>query len=280
MPTPRWLRKDRLKKRLTDIGLASGLVAGHTDYNRFIVLGRGRSGSNFLATSLETHPNIVAFGEVFNNLAREKGTVHFRYEGYDGQDPAMVKLRDEQPVEFIDTALYSTMPKNIQAVGFKLFYYHAKDSDWQAIWPHLQQLGVRAIHIQRRNLLESLVSEEIAQTTKAWSSKGTPKVPSPKQIELPVETCRTYFEAIDKLRSSHADMFESTLDLYYEDLVQDYAGELERVQDFLGVPQHNVTSPLRKQAKRPVAEVVSNFAELEKEFTGTPWAWFFEPHSQ
>ena len=94
---------------------------------------------------------------------------------------------------------------------------------------------------------------------------------------MAVDTCRTYFESIENLRREHSDMFEATLDLHYEDLLNNYEGELQRVQEFLGVPQHKVTSPLRKQAKRPVHETISNFTELEREFSGTPWGWYFDP---
>lgn len=282
MQTPRWLRSDRIRKNLTDLGMATGVLPSQQDYCKFIVLGRGRSGSNFLATSLETHPNIVSFGEVFNNLARSKGTVHFRYAGYNGSSQKQVQLRDKQPLKFIDESLFSPMPKAIQAVGFKLFYYHAQEPDWHPVWAHLRAAGVRAIHIQRQNLLESLVSEEIAQTTKTWSNRGHQKraEDAPKQIELPIDTCRTYFESIQKQRDKHANFFADTLDLHYEDLRNDYTGELRRVQEFLGVPYHDVTSPLIKQSKRPVHETVSNFSELEREFSGTPWAWYFNPPSE
>lgn len=283
MQKPRWLHPDSVKKRLLDLGIASGALSSHQNFRKFIVLGRGRSGSNFLATSLETHPNIVSFGEVFNNLARAKGSVHFRYKGYNGQNRKQVQLRNEEPIRFIDESLFAPQPKAIQAVGFKLFYYHAKEPDWQPIWGHLQELGVCAIHIQRKNLLESLVSEEIAQATKTWSNRGgnrnsnSQKQAAPAQIDLSVDTCRTYFESIEKQREQYSNFFEQTLDLHYEDLLNNYEGELQRVQEFLGVPHHAVTSPLRKQAKRSIQESIGNFAELEREFAGTPWAWYFEP---
>ncbi|MEM7218517.1 MAG: sulfotransferase [Pseudomonadota bacterium] len=270
------LRPNRIRKHLRDIGMATGLLGRQQDFAKFVVLGRGRSGSNFLATSLSNHPNAIAFGEVFNNLARDKGNIHFRQPGYEGSDPALVHQRETQPLAFIDDTLFAPQPRQIQAVGFKLFYYHAQDADWAPIWPHLQALGVRAIHIRRNNLLESLASEQIAQETKTWSTKTGASDGRPAVIELSIEDCAHYFSTIIEHQTRYATFFDDTFEVNYEDMLTDYEGVMTGVQAFLGLPVQTLSSPLKKQAKRAVSETIGNFAELQAHFAATEYARFFD----
>ena len=61
------LRKiEDCKAHAVDIALKAGLIEGHRHYQKFIILGMGRTGSNMLSTSLRSHNQVVAFGEIFN----------------------------------------------------------------------------------------------------------------------------------------------------------------------------------------------------------------------
>jgi hypothetical protein len=50
-----------------DLYQALGSAYLHRDYTRFIILGRSRSGSNYLRGLLNSHRRIVAFGELFRS---------------------------------------------------------------------------------------------------------------------------------------------------------------------------------------------------------------------
>src|SRR5690606_16569148 len=52
---------------LRNLALDLGLVDGHTDYTRFIILARSRTGSNFLRGMLNSHPQVLTYGEIFRN---------------------------------------------------------------------------------------------------------------------------------------------------------------------------------------------------------------------
>ncbi len=71
----------------------------HSDFQRFIVLSRSRTGSNMLLSFLNSHPNIHAEGEVFNRL--------------NGQNYQEILSR-----------VFADQPPRILAKGFKIFYYH------------------------------------------------------------------------------------------------------------------------------------------------------------
>lgn len=267
-----------VKRDLLNLGMGLGVVPSHQDFVKFIVLGRGRSGSNFLSTSLAAHQNVVTFGEVFNNRAQAKGTIHFAYPGYRNAQPKLVDQRDNRPVEFVDRTLFGQQPKSIYAVGFKLFYYHAQTPQWRGVWPHLKNQGVRAVHIRRTNLLASLVSEQIAESTKVWQtnkdvSVGTQTQPS---VRIAPAVCAEYFTTVRRLHEEFSEFFDSTLDIVYEDLVEDYQGQLQRVQEFLSLPVQTLASPLKKQAKRPLPAMLENFDELAAHFQNTAWQRYFD----
>jgi len=277
---PSWLRRPRIQNRLEKMGMATGVVPSHRSYKKFVILGRGRSGSNLLATSLSSHSNVVNFGELFNNNARKAGPIHFQYPGYKGNDKKLIAQRDNQPLKFLDENVFGSYPKRIQAVGFKLFYYHAQEPEWRPIWDYLQDQQVHALHIQRRNSLQALVSQRLAEITRTWSEsdKGNRSSTGAYNIQLTLSVfdCEHHFSEIEKQRHKFGSYFGSTLEIAYEDIVENYDLAFERVQEFLGLKVEKLKSPLRKQEKREMADVISNFEELKVAFSDSQWAHFFE----
>ena len=267
----------RMRKLLFDTAVAANLVEGRDDYVKFVILGRGRTGSNFLRTSLASHDDVVVFGELFNNAARQRGEISWGgYPGYKSNGAKLVSLRDQNPLEFLDHAVFGRMPKHVGAVGFKLFYYHAKQDDWRGVWPHLKDIGVRAIHLKRRNLLATHVSGMMAERTGQWMRESSYGEFPAEPVVLNCDGCLRFFARTKAMQTECARYFDRTLDLYYEDLVADYEAQTYIVQDFLGVPRQALSSPLKKQSKRPLRESIANFDQLKKEFAGTEWSNFFE----
>ena len=60
-------------KKAVDIGVASHIINSHKDYQKFIITGMPRSGSNFLTSSLRSRKNIITYGELFNEKSRMRG---------------------------------------------------------------------------------------------------------------------------------------------------------------------------------------------------------------
>jgi len=131
---PRML--SRISADLQRMGRSKGLLPAHKDYKRFLILGKGRSGSNFLATSLASHPSVMAFGELFSDGGKRRDSIHWRCPGYYSTDEAVAQRRNK-PIEFIDQTVFGEVSTKISAVGFKLFYHQARDDDWQGVWDHL-----------------------------------------------------------------------------------------------------------------------------------------------
>ncbi len=249
-----------------------GLLQGHTDYTRFVILGRSRSGSNFLRGLLNAHSQITAFGELFQN---EEG-ISWGLSGYESTPRLEEQFRNE-PVRFLESKIFCRVPKQIRAVGFKIFYYHAHSEKWQPVWDYLAgQPRLKVIHIRRQNILETHLSRKRAVLTDSWVNTSGEREKNPA-VRLNYEECLADFEQTRGWEQEYERFFagHDLLTLCYEELARDYAAEIGRVQRFLGVDAEPVAPQTFKQSAEPLSAAIVNYAELKERFAGTPWAAFF-----
>jgi len=115
---------------------------------RFVILSSARTGSNLLQTMLSSHEQIASYGELFNQ--DDPGRILWNNPRPSSAED--VALRDADPCGFLERRVFA-VPRSVRAVGFKLFYFHAPDGPWSAIWPYLRSMpGLRVIHIRRINI--------------------------------------------------------------------------------------------------------------------------------
>jgi len=266
---------DRLKLRSVQIALETGLLQGHRDYTRFVILGRGRSGSNFLTSLLKSHNQVICFGEIFNNSRQD--IIRWRGQRYTTSSDLL--LRESDPIRFISTRVFSNLPKKIKAVGFKIFYYHAQEEKWKCIWPYLKNMtDLRIIHLKRRNLLRYYLSQKIALMTNQWTIFSDENAYRDISVELSYKDCLKAFEQTHQYQKQYQDFFvdHPIIDVFYEDLSSNTEREIRRIESFLGVTHQNLQSATKKQARQPLSEMISNYTELKSQFYDTSWLEFFD----
>jgi LPS sulfotransferase NodH len=256
-----------MRKRLFDSGLF-----GHAQYTPFIVLGRSRVGSNLLRGLLNAHPRIVAFGEVFRDIR----DLDWDHTGY-FQSPSTRLLVEHDPARFLETRLLGRYPRAVKAVGFKLFYYHARAGAQAAVWPWLRnRREVRVIHLKRGNLLETHVSRKRAALTGNWvNTSGQPDTAVSltldyEEVLKDFEQTRAWEAECDLAFANHP-----LLQLQYEQLASDYQSEARRLETFLGVEPHVVQPSTFRQSTQSLSATISNYHELKGRFADTPWSGFF-----
>ena len=258
---------------IRNFALDLGLVSGHEDYTRFIVLGRSRSGSNLLRGLLNSHPQVTAFGEIFQN----KETISWGLTGY-GQGKRLHQQFQNDPVALLRSQVFRKQPAGICAVGFKIFYYHAQDERWRAVWEYLiQDEAIHVVHIKRNNVLRTHLSRKLAMETDRWVNV-TGEDQRFRPVALDFEECladftqtQSWHDAYDKLFDDHP-----VCHVEYESLAADIGGEMARVQQFLGVERLEVAPETHRQITKPLSESISNYVELKQQFAGTEWQAFFE----
>lgn len=252
---------------------------GRSGQRHFLILGKARCGSTFLRDLLNSHPRILAFGEIFRDTTAIGWDLP-RLEA-ERQSPALLEKMRSDPVRFLDEDVFGGQPAQLAAVGFKIFYYHAQEEPRRRIWEHLRERGergdLRVIHLKRRNSLREFLSLRRAELTKEWYRTKEP-AGEEAPLELGFEECLRFFEYACE-RKQHFDRFFAAapgIELFYEELVADPERETTRVQRFLGAPVRRLRAAVVKQARLPLPRALANYAQLRERFEGTPWREFFD----
>ena len=264
-----------LKVQLVD----RNMLKGQTGYTKFIVLGRKRTGSNLIMTSLNSHKNIIPYGEIFNRInPRGWGFIPVGY-----RNPGDVNLLNEKPVEFISNRLFRNYPDSVKAVGFKIFYFHTPFHEEQKdlVWQYLKENNdIKVIHLKRRNILKAHLSEKIALKTRKWvnifdtNSENFGGV----RITLDYDECLRDFEYTRKMEREFDSLFmeHEKLDVFYENLHRNFSEEMEKIQKFLELTPYPLKPQIFKQSRNELHEAITNFDELKYKFSPTEWKCFFE----
>ena len=269
---------DRLPRRRSD-ALARAILQlrslrGGTGYRKFVIIGIARTGSTWLVDLLNAHSQVQAFGELFRSMDVvgwdvRPFTTH--------QSPRLLALYRSDPLSFLDRCVFRRWPVACEAVGFKLFYYHARRPPHAMVWDHLaQDRSIRIIHVKRANLLGQYCSLQLAHKTDVWSSRRALDG-EPPSVRLEIDACREHFAEVRAWEQECARLFGShrVFDLYYEDLVSDRDRQMQAIQSFLELRHEPVSSALVRQRRRPLSSVIANYDELKHAFAGTQWAGFF-----
>jgi LPS sulfotransferase NodH len=269
------LKIKRGKSIIQDVALRFNLIQGHQNYTKFIILCRSRTGSNLLLNQLQFHQNIRMFYEVFSQDQSPKE--FWDYINYDIQNIRNIKQND--PIKFIETFVFREMPLNVQAVGFKLFYYHAQEAKTQEIWQYLQaNQELKIIHLVRKNLLQTYISQQIALTTNSWYLKSGKQVKNNPAIALDYEQTRKAFEETKKLEADNDTFFQNhqVIKVFHEDLVKDNIAGMAKIQNFLNVKTTPVSISTQKRSPQSLQQVIQNYSELKANFKESPYTSFFE----
>lgn len=261
---------------------ALGLLPSHREYRPFLILGKGRTGSSFLRSLLNSHPGIVAYAELFVSYDHPSWDVP-----YVPLSRGVIRTLRRDPARFLERHVFRRHPPSVAAVGLKMLYDHARHDAWRHVWDLLRHRpGLHVIHNTRRNLLATYLSWRRAELTGIWKvteaiRPQAEEVARRVRLELDVERCRRFFEETEAQARQMNEFFTEpgcpVLEVVYEDLAENRDATLDRVQDFLGVERRSLEPQTHKQALLPPSEEIVNYEELRRAFSGTPWERFFNP---
>lgn len=229
-------------------------------YTKFVILAQERTGSNFLQMLLASHSSVLIFGELFNpsEEIRQRGSKKI------GRALAL----DDDPIEYLEDYVYREYPDNIKAVGFRLFYTHARKDEWKGVWEYLGQTKERIIHLKRRNLLDRYLSLQLAYMSKKWIAfQGDPSPSYSRPLTLNIKDCFRDFHRSVWFQNEVDDFFKDSpiLQVIYEDLAGDPVGECIRIQQFLGLEIKQLLANSVKQQTKKKSEIIVNYDQLKKQ---------------
>lgn len=227
---------------------------GHQVTQRFAIVGNARTGSNFLLDGLQSSPAIRMYHEIFASHNREVG------KGF----------------EKILSTVYQYESKSTQLVGFKLFYNHLTDEEWEKL---VALKDLKVIHLTRRNRLRTVISLEIAFKTGQWTKAGNSGGPREKRVTLdPVKLIKR-LEQIEEGEAATRVRFcdRPMLEIVYEELVGSPREVFESVGAFLGIEGIDPGKiRLKRQNPESLAQLIINYDEVAAVLQKTRFAEYLE----
>ncbi len=231
---------------------------------RFVILHATRTGSNYLCTVLDSHPDILCHHEIFNphvvGVARHLQESDFRL--------GTIEERERDPDAFLDRVWRTDLGH--AAVGFKLCLWQ-HEAAWRAV---LADVSVRKILLKRRNRVKAFVSLLLARQTGEWvvyDDRGAP-APRPKvevdRDEL-FENIALHTRFYHETEQALAETGQGHILLRYEDLFT--PGGIDPALALLGVEGAPALPQGRTWKLTPgsLRETVANFDDLSRALQGS-----------
>jgi LPS sulfotransferase NodH len=247
----------------------------------FVVVGQHRTGSNMLRYALETHPQVVHYGELFNAALQE---IAGAYGKYAYRPASLLEWRRADARAFLNEVIYRDAMPPIAAVGFKLFYRQGRGDGNGNPWPVLRERpDVRIIHLLRRNPIGSFLSVERMlrrepHVEMRTSRRGEPRTNgavkhADQRVVVDVQRFRAYLEGYDSNLRTLAEEFpdRAILEVSYEDMSSNADEVLDSVLDFLGVARGPLQLQTERQSDGDVVKLIANLDEVAAAHRGTRW---------
>ncbi|XP_048334378.2 uncharacterized protein LOC107409085 [Ziziphus jujuba] len=238
----------------------------------FAILSMQRSGSGWFESLLNSHINVSSNGEIFS--------VRSRRENFS----TIVQNLDK--VYNLDWLSSAAKNQCSAAVGFKWMLNQGLMEHHKEVLEYFNRRGVFAIFLFRRNLLRRMVSDLAnSYDRRAKLLNGTHKahVHSAEEAEKLSEykpeinstSLITDLKNAELTVAKALEYFNSTshIILYYEDIFKNRT-KLKDVQQFLGLPEKELTSRHVKIHQGSLREHIKNWDDVKKTLTGTAFEHF------
>ncbi|MEP0984917.1 hypothetical protein [Ekhidna sp.] len=249
------------------------------NYTKFVLIHAPRSGSNFLMSKIQSHPNTATFSEIFN--ANDKSN---EYQNFchalalmDVTIERAISIRELNQSTFLNEVIFKEdYPDFIEAVGFKITYedlFNNKD----VMNYILENDSVKVIHLIRENLFDIYISFRRALLTKQWVIHRwtSPNLSDELSFHVDVKQCEIFFTNLEQMRSHVQELYKNknTLELEYCDLVE---GIWEPdLQNHLRLSKADLAANVSKNQKINHSLVIENYQEVQNYFKNSQWSTFF-----
>ncbi|KAJ1419119.1 Sulfotransferase domain [Sesbania bispinosa] len=240
----------------------------------FAILSNQRSGSGWFETLLNSHINVSSNGEIFSVRERRQN--------------ASSILHTLDRVYNLDWLSSASKNECSSATGLKWMLNQGLMEHHKEVAEYFKRRNVSVIFLFRRNLLRRMVSV-LANSYDRYAKllNGTHKshVHSAEEADIlskykPIINSTSLLDDLKdmEMRAAKAlEYFNSTrhMILYYEDLMRNHT-KLKDVQEFLGLPEMELTSRQVKIHRGPLSDHIQNWDDVNKTLTGTVYESFLE----
>ena len=250
---------------------------------KLIIFTRSRSGSTFLNTLLDTHPNFFSANELFNKLAfnrvafekrnivfeRELG-ITFDYSMFDYPTVALTKLWSKR------VGRNNSAFSKYHVIGVKMMHHQLNTSSVDNVIQTFHGNDLKIIYLYRSDILARYVSMTIARNTTTLLRKNTYQLYNTSSYKDEVDAS-LFREDVCSDLTEYAT-FASILQRYnqtyfsveYDRDLNDYHRRphvLANILSYLGLNHMQLESQLFKQATMPLETQVTNWGDLPSDIT-------------
>lgn len=228
----------------------------------FILAGTQRTGTSLIESTLDSHPEVCSFGEIFLFRKGRGANIVSGYRYYINQAPAKRTVRHYLARRGLMKEYLDQLGSDCRgsAVGFKLML------DQVRIFPcvpeYIRRNNYRVIQVVRRNPLKTYMSRAALRSSKIAHTNRKLKV---QKIIIPTDQL---VSQLDKIlwENRWAERTFPDLDLltvYYEDFVASREEQLREIRVFLRIaPYKGMKSDLIKLNPDKLSDLVENFEEV------------------
>lgn len=261
------------------LGLACSMLpcraglAGSKDYRPFVIVGSNRTGTNFLLHLMKTTGDVVGFAELFSS----HGPFWSERTYAPLSSSRARQLRERDPAQFIERAVFRRYPSSIRAVGFKAHYGQLEKYPAALAWLRDRE-DLVILHLRRRNLLAVAASKRRAQSSGQRLQASNDSTVDSLQVALDPTELFEAFDAYDRnLNWPERNLPEAAVvNLCYEDLVSDTTRALSGLPELLGIDSSKAFAGTAKQNPLGWRGVVTNVDEIESAVGGSRWAYLLD----
>lgn len=242
-----------------------------------VVIGAVRSGTTVFRRFLSSHEKITDFGEIFNSSNVNNFFFFLAAEIMKNRKAIL----PENTRDNFD-AFFDVLRKKVDSPLVDIKYEHLnlfRDA-WSGLFStptildYLNAGKLPVIHVIRRRIFDSLVSDELAKSTKVYhkSAADSPNHEPGEKIHISLKQMQSRIahrrKTVDYVRKT---LGCPVLEVYYEDFFQvdadgsqSFSAELQnRISGFLEIePKFNSKPELEKVIDKPFDDILKNYAEL------------------
>ena len=225
----------------------------------FVILFEGRTASTFIAEKLNSHSLIKAHKEILGPLRN---------------DPPYAQIKAARKV------LKRKCINSHKAVGFKTKLRVINDPVGFA--EVLHELNVKIIHMKRKNIVKTALSEIFSNMLKKERNNYNIYNENHKLGTVYVDfkdfnwTLHLREDLNSKLEDYVSRLNLPVLSIYYENILLDLEGTLKTIFDFIDVPYEKTSSEMVKHTNDNLREAISNFDELKSHYLHTKYEDMFD----
>ncbi|MDJ0677522.1 MAG: hypothetical protein QNJ36_19425 [Calothrix sp. MO_167.B42] len=253
-----------------------------------LILTNGRSGSNYLRSLLNQHPQVVNYGEVLGDW-----TIPYKLRkqlGLGGDSPeSYLDYIYSSQVFFYLAQIYSAYSKitKKEKINFKNINQVAtlgiKDFSINFVRKNLEHYlkereDILVINLFRRNSLKRLISLQSMQLSGVVEVRGNgAKVK--RKVYLPIDNLLPQLEIFEAEKNQQFDLLKEIeqkriLNIAYEDYFSSAKSQEQynhEIFEFLGVPEMKVKSNHSRILPDKVSEKLENYEAVVQTLNGTEY---------